>query len=145
MNSIEIAPGARADILRLASESRDGRETGGILLGHGPDLDGLVQVELAGDPGPNAQRHSDFFLRDLDHARALAEKAWSTSRAVWIGEWHTHPRGGHAPSSSDLRTYMTLLSIAELEFELFTAVIVTAGSEKDWSNPRLWSWLLRLE
>lgn len=87
-------------MILLAPESADGRETGGILLGRGPDADGVVRVEIAGDAGPRADRRPDFFLRDLSHARELADGAWKRSRAVWVGEWHTHPTGGPEPSAT---------------------------------------------
>ena len=143
-SSIVISPAARASILRLASVSEDGRETGGILLGRGPETEGVVWVEIAGDPGPGAERRPDFFLRDLGHARVLAEKAWTASRAIWIGEWHTHPLGGHRPSPSDLSTYLRLLATSELQFELFVSIIVTADAGEGWARPRLWPWLLEL-
>jgi integrative and conjugative element protein (TIGR02256 family) len=142
--SIEIGRETRANIMRMASESEDGLETGGILLGRGPDANGVVQVEIAGDAGPRAERRRDFFLRDLVHARSLAEEAWATSRSIWVGEWHTHPLGGRAPSPSDIRTYVSLLATAELEFEIFTAIIVTPGFQGNWRQPQLWPWLLHL-
>jgi integrative and conjugative element protein (TIGR02256 family) len=142
--SIEIGQAAQADILRLAAGSQDGRETGGILLGRGPDADGVVHVEVAGAAGPRAERRSDFFLRDLNHARLLAEKAWKASRAVWVGEWHTHPRGGNRPSRADLSTYLRLLAASELQFELFVSIIVTAHAVHGWTKPQLWPWLLEL-
>lgn len=142
--SIEIAEQANAAITGLASASKDGRETGGILLGRGPDANGVIHVEIAGDPGPAAERRPDFFLRDLGHARELAEEAWNTSQAIWVGEWHTHPLGGRAPSPSDLHTYATLLSAADLDFKLFVAIIVIPGKEGEWDNSELCPWLLRL-
>jgi integrative and conjugative element protein (TIGR02256 family) len=107
-NAIDIAPEARSAIMRLSPESADGSETGGILLGRGPDADGVVRVEIAGEPGPRAERRPDFFLRDLEHARGLAARAWQETGAVWIGEWHTHPMGGARPSATDLGTYARL-------------------------------------
>ena len=135
---------ARERIVQLAPASEDGLETGGILLGRGPGEDGIVHVELAGDAGPGAERRSDFFLRDLAHARSLAEEAWVGSRAIWVGEWHTHPLGGRAPSSSDLDTYGRLLAASALEFELFVSIIVTAEEDRGWAAPRLCPWLLEL-
>ena len=142
--TIEIAPRARDRIRRLASESSDGRETGGILLGRGPDDAGVVRVEIAGDHGPAADRRPDFFLRDLAHARALADEAWQQSRAIWVGEWHTHPTGARAPSASDLSTYTRLLAASALEFESFVSIIVIPDAVDGWANPRLWPWLLEL-
>jgi len=142
--ALVISTGARAQITELAPISEDGCETGGILLGRGPDSRGIVRVEIAGDAGPDADRRPNFFLRDLAHARTLAEDAWNTSRAIWVGEWHTHLRSGPQPSSSDLSTYLRLLAASELQFDLFVSIIVTADPLEGWARPRLWPWLLKL-
>jgi integrative and conjugative element protein (TIGR02256 family) len=141
--TIEIAPQVRDRICRLAPKSEDGCETGGILLGRGPTEDG-VSVEMAGDAGPRADRRPDYFLRDLSHARSLAADAWRRSQAVWVGEWHTHPRGEREPSTSDLATYVRLLGASDLEFEVFVSIIVVPGDGGDWEQPELWPWLLEL-
>jgi integrative and conjugative element protein (TIGR02256 family) len=142
---IEIELEARREIVQLARQSSDGRETGGILLGRGPDAAGIVRVEIAGDPGPKADRRPDHFLRDLEHAQALATRAWEEGRAVWVGEWHTHPHGGTGPSPIDLATYAQLLSASALEFEVFVAVIVVADEAGGWAAPRLCPWTLSVE
>lgn len=143
--TLEVSPNARAAIERLATESADGRETGGILLGRGPDSAGLVCVEIAGDAGPNAKRHRAFFSRDLAHARALARSAWDQSRAVWVGEWHTHTFGPPEPSQRDLATYAHLLEAPQLEFQVFVSIIVAAGSHNNWDDPVPHSWLIARE
>lgn len=142
--AIEISAQARKQICELAALSTDGRETGGLLLGRGPNGKGLVEVEIAGEPGPSAIRKPAFFLRDLDHARSLADEAWDASRAVWVGEWHTHPDGSPFPSRDDFATYLRLLAASELAFSHFVSVIVTPDRANGWSQPRLWSWLLEL-
>ncbi|HEY8465211.1 MAG TPA: Mov34/MPN/PAD-1 family protein [Solirubrobacterales bacterium] len=142
---IEVKDEARRSIEHLARESSDGNETGGILLGRGPDAGGEIHVEIAGDPGPNADRRPDFFLRDLAHAQLLASRAWEERRAIWVGEWHTHPEGGVAPSPVDLATYARLLSASALEFEVFVSVIVVPDEAEGWSMPRLHPWTLAIE
>jgi integrative and conjugative element protein (TIGR02256 family) len=142
---VEIEDAARRAIEEHARESSDGIETGGILLGRGPKTDGLIHVEIAGDPGPEAERHAAFFLRDLKHAQALATRAWKDRRAIWVGEWHTHPHGGPAPSPVDLSTYARLLSAWALEFEVFVAIIVVADEENSWKTPRLCPWTLAID
>ncbi len=132
---------AVAAIRALAPESADGRETGGILIGRGPDADGLIVVDQAGDAGPGAIRRADFFLRDRAHAERLAEAAWDDRQAVWVGDWHTHPMGGPQPSERDLRTYTGLLAAAELEFEVFTSIIVVPDPTAGWERPVLTPWL----
>jgi integrative and conjugative element protein (TIGR02256 family) len=98
-------------------------ETGGILLGQGdgqPDF----HVIQAGGPGPNAVHEPTRFVRDLDHAVELADRAWNEEQAVWIGEWHTHPVAGPVPSETDLSSYLRHLEDPELGFERFLSLIV---------------------
>jgi integrative and conjugative element protein (TIGR02256 family) len=139
---LNVTPEVEATIRRLARLSEDGRETGGILLGKGPSEHGLIDIIQAGDPGPEAVRQPDSFLRDLNHARELADAAWPRSRAAWIGEWHTHPGAGPAPSARDLVTYADLLANPGLGFDVFVAIIVTPGRERDWNEPTLTPWLI---
>lgn len=116
-----ITDAALASIASEALRSIDGLETGGILLG--ADVADEIDIRHAGDPGPNASRSERTFLRDLDHARCLADSAWLEDRSQWIGEWHTHPTGGLSPSAVDLRSYMRHLQDPELGFERFVAII----------------------
>lgn len=137
-----IAPEAERRIRELANASADHRETGGILLGRGPDADGVIHVEEAGKPGENAERRPDFFLRDRAHAERLAEEAWERSHSIWVGEWHTHPTGPPVPSTRDLVTYAGLLDDPDLGFEALVSVIVVPGADEDWDASRLLVWIL---
>lgn len=139
---LRLEPAAIKTILALAPESADGSETGGVLLGRGPGADGVLLVDEAGDAGPNAVRKPDFFLRDRIHAQALADAAWIDRKAVWVGDWHTHPMGGPTPSERDLRTYEGLLVAAELSFEVFLSIIVVPDEDHVWQQPQLHPWLL---
>jgi integrative and conjugative element protein (TIGR02256 family) len=135
-----MLPEAKRRILELASESEDGRETGGILLGRGPDAKNVIIVERAGDPGPDAERRPDYFLRDLLHARELADAGWHEDEAVWVGEWHTHPTGPATPSTRDLITYTALLADPDLSFDTFVSIIVVPNP--DWKSPSMLTWVL---
>ena len=138
--TVEIRPDAAARIAELAGASIDGAETGGILLGRGPDATGVIVVEEAGDPGPKADRRPDFFLRDLSHAKLLAAEAWQRDKAIWVGEWHTHPKGPFQPSPRDLSTYVALMTDTALEFRAFVSIIVVP--DPDWASPRLLPWVM---
>lgn len=99
-------------------------ETGGILLGHDDPTSRTTTITDAGEPGPNAVRETAHFSRDRQHAERLAQRAWDSHRAQWVGEWHTHIRDAPAPSKADLATYAMHLHDPELRFERFVALIV---------------------
>ncbi|WP_411194670.1 Mov34/MPN/PAD-1 family protein [Rhodococcus jostii] len=111
----------------------DGNETGGILLGRRSDA-GNVHVHFAGTPGPAAIRSPDFFLRDLQHTKAFANRHYFDHSVVWIGEWHTHPHSVPIPSQQDLTTYTNLLADPELDFGgEFTSLILGPTTTSEWA------------
>lgn len=137
MSIVRIAPAALHSIAKEARASIDGCETGGILLG----FEGKrAVVTEAGGPGPNAERSRTFFRRDLEHAEALAERAFLLDGSQWIGDWHTHPAGGSRPSATDLHGYRKILQ-ADSTFPAFLAIIVTP-SQTGWDQPTLSPWLI---
>lgn len=141
---VDIPDEVKRVIRHLAAGSADGRETGGILLGRGPDQSGLIRVVEAGDPGPLAIRRPDFFSRDTAHSERLAERAWKRERAQWVGEWHTHPTTGPQPSGRDLTAYAEVLGDATLGFAVFVVVIVAPGPE-GWGDATITSWVIAMQ
>jgi len=138
---VRLSATAAASIVEHAAASVDGRETGGILLGYDETELGETLVMHAGDAGPNAERRTDFFRRDLAHAQRLADTAYEETCSHWVGEWHTHPDGPLEPSGTDLLTYQALLDDTELEFESFLAVIVGPGPD-GWAAPMAAAWMI---
>jgi integrative and conjugative element protein (TIGR02256 family) len=137
LDRVVLTRRAASALSRHARESADGRETGGILLGH--MLGREVLVSRAEGPGPGAFRSANAFIRDLGQAQAAAVDAWERERAVWIGEWHTHPRSGLFPSDVDLGTYRRHLADPELGLSSFLAVIARGGASASiaaWSVTR---------
>jgi integrative and conjugative element protein (TIGR02256 family) len=120
---VSISREALDAVAHEALRSRDGLETGGILLGH--DYGQRIEIRHAGDPGPNASRGTHTFDRDLAHATALAEAAWISDRSQWLGEWHTHPNQQPAPSARDLNSYLQHVNDPDLDFDRFISIIVT--------------------
>ncbi len=133
---VVLASGHAVQAIRRESlASSDGNETGGILLGH--DNGATLMITAAGDPGPDAKRSQTAFTRDVAHAQALADTAYEYDCSLWIGEWHTHPRGPTAPSMTDLATYMSLLSDPRLGFARVLSVLVTPDAQRRWVDPRM--------
>ena len=83
-------------------------EAGGTLLGsrRGPDLEVLGWTV----PGPGDDRRLHAFTRADPRHQAAATAAWNASggTVTFVGEWHTHPTGGVAPSAADLRSWRRL-------------------------------------
>src|SRR6266540_765253 len=137
---------ARAVLTAITTEAvaaADGHETGGILLGS--DDGTVIEVRQAGGPGPHADRRASGFRRDLAHAQELALAAWAADGSVWVGEWHTHPRGPARPSATDLATYGGFLTDPTLGFRRFCAIIVTPAKGDDWRRMRMMAWLVTLD
>lgn len=136
---IHISPRALA-VITAETKARFGpEETGGILLGH--DLGHQILITAAGDPGPGAIHTPTRFRRDLAHAGKLADAAYEHDRSVWVGDWHTHPRGPTRPSRYDLRTYRSFLDDPELDFDRFLTLIVKPQPP---DPPSLMAWLASL-
>lgn len=102
----------RPDVLRFLDAeagSCAGRpEAGGTLLGsrRGPDMEILGWTV----PGPGDDRRPRAFTKADPRHQAAATAAWNASggTVAFVGEWHTHPVGGVAPSATDLRTWKRL-------------------------------------
>lgn len=113
----------------------DGNETGGILLGSRSET-APAHVRFAGTPGPDAIRRPDFFLRDLAHTQAFADRHFLDNGSVWVGEWHTHPKSPPVPSRQDIATYTRLLADPELDFGGEFISLILGPVE---SSPQRWS------
>lgn len=137
---IMVSAAATRVITTEAPTSADGRETGGILIGH--DHGRRIIVTTAGDPGPNAQRLPHRFVRDLEHARHLADAAYEQDASVWIGEWHTHPGGPGHPSELDMATYQQLLADPDLGFARIVSLIALPCPAHGWSETLITGWVV---
>jgi len=85
-------------------------ETGGMLIGYVGDNGEPVVNNVIG-PGPKA-RHGRFkFVPDGWYQQEVLEKIFlkTEGRETYLGDWHTHPKGGNCPSYIDK---ITLAKIA---------------------------------
>jgi integrative and conjugative element protein (TIGR02256 family) len=81
-------------------------ESGGVLLGWHDHEDLEVVVASVLGPGPGATHRRARFSPDSEWQREQIAKAYEASgRTVsYLGDWHSHPGGGDAPSRRDERT-----------------------------------------
>lgn len=77
------------------------RETGGALLGWRDHNDAVVMRVLG--PGPRAKHRLHSFEPDGAWQREQGARIYRESgrTIAFIGDWHTHPLGGHKPSPQD--------------------------------------------
>ena len=98
-----VAPSA---LRQMAAEAnrRLIRETGGALLGWFEDSDYVIAQVLG--PGPKAVHGWSHFEPDAGWQVNEGRRIYETTgrRVRYLGDWHTHPRGGCAPSPTDLET-----------------------------------------
>jgi integrative and conjugative element protein (TIGR02256 family) len=85
-------------------------ETGGMLIGYVGENGESVVKNIIG-PGPKA-RHGKFrFVPDGEYQQSALEDIFlkTEGKETYLGDWHTHPKGGNTPSYIDK---MTLAKIA---------------------------------
>jgi integrative and conjugative element protein (TIGR02256 family) len=91
--------------MRQLAQSHFPLETGGMLIGYVGDNGEPVVNNVIG-PGPKA-RHGKFkFVPDGGYQQEALEKIFlnTEGRETYLGDWHTHPKGGNSPSYIDKRT-----------------------------------------
>jgi integrative and conjugative element protein (TIGR02256 family) len=124
---IRIWESALPYVVDEAGRSRDGKETGGILIGM--DDGDTVDIRYAAGPGPSAIRRFDLISRDTVFSQQFVNREWRRDGSDWIGEWHTHTVGRPVPSKLDRRTYMGFVTAPDLGFRRFFSLILSADDQ----------------
>lgn len=126
------------ELMLAEAGSREPLETGGMLLGwQGPDdRAGIVVARVLG-PGPRAKhRRTRFVPDDRWQRRALAELYERSGRVLrYLGDWHSHPGGGSAPSARDLRTAKKIARRRSARVAAPLTLILAGSAEEEW-RPR---------
>lgn len=98
-------------------------ETGGVLMGYLSQ--GVLNVEIASDPGPKAIHELTYFRADVNYIDMFIDMEWVNSggKNIYLGEWHTHPQTFPEPSPTDTNS---LAEIAETSEEYALLLILGA-------------------
>jgi integrative and conjugative element protein (TIGR02256 family) len=90
--------------MRLEAGSWGAQETGGMLLGYRAGRQIVVQAVVG--PGPKARHSRGSFSPDGAWQETEFTLVYEQSgrMTTYLGDWHSHPGGGLAPSRRDLRT-----------------------------------------
>ncbi len=118
--------------LRNEATKADDVETGGVLMGYtSDDHDTIVITDLIG-PGTNATHRRTSFSPDLDfQERAIARIYRSSNRkTTYLGDWHSHPGGGHRLSGIDRRTLRRIRDHADARIS--EPLMIVAHARAPW-------------
>lgn len=102
---IRVGDQVKQEILRLVADS--GRnETGGILIGRTDFARKLIHVTRALPPPPDSQSTPYMFVRGIRDIWDSVKHIQSRTGGLlnYVGEWHSHPKGGGSMSSKDKDT-----------------------------------------
>lgn len=124
------------DLARQANHHAP-RETGGVLLGY-VATDNAVVTDALG-PGPGARHRRFRFVPDTDYQEAEIARRYEASGRlhIYLGDWHSHPRGRSALSLLDRHT---LRRIADAPHARIPSPIMLVLARGDPWLPAAWSW-----
>jgi integrative and conjugative element protein (TIGR02256 family) len=108
-------------------------ETGGVLTGYIAENGEPVVHHIVG-PGPDAQHKRHRFQPDHDWQCRQLDEIFETStvRAVYLGDWHTHPDGSPRMSWLDRRTLRGIARHREAELAR-PLMLIGAGAADKWT------------
>lgn len=100
------------DIASDAFESEPVVETGGLLIGERNDSTRTIIIEGASGPPSDSSLGPTGFVRGTRDIDQVLERLrhGASEQAAYLGDWHSHPRGGAALSPTDRRAAKGLLS-----------------------------------
>jgi len=89
----------------IVAESRriDPNETGGVLLGYWTSSEDSPVITHSIGPGPNAIHRPVRFIPDAKYHQIQVTEHFSGTNQLetYLGDWHSHPRGGPSLSWLD--------------------------------------------
>ena len=104
------------------------RETGGILLGQGLPPNKSLVTHIIG-AGPLARHRKSTFEPDYQFQEAEITKIFlSTGGSCdYLGDWHSHPKGGPHPSHMDIQVLRRIREHGAARCERPVMCIVSGG------------------
>lgn len=80
-------------------------ETGGVMAGF-VETTGNITVTNVSGPGPKAIQLSTRFEKDVQYCQDFLDNLYTSfgQRAIYVGEWHSHPSSNSQPSGTDIKS-----------------------------------------
>lgn len=108
-------------------------ETGGLMMGYWSEAKDEVVICRVIGPGPRAVHSEHAFVPDADYHESEAERVYEESGRVhsYLGDWHTHPRGGVYLSPKDEGTLLRIARSSEARAPVPLMAVLGDG-DPDW-------------
>jgi integrative and conjugative element protein (TIGR02256 family) len=119
--------------MQREAERKFPKESGGVLLGYlAAEEKRHVQILAQIGPGPKARYRRDRFEPDGAWQAEQIAAAYEDSGRIttYLGDWHSHPRGGSSPSKLDRTTVKAIANTPEARAPNPLMLILFKGSEK---------------
>lgn len=120
-------------MLKLCEDAR-GMETGGIFVGsysNGHDCALVTDCSSAPQDSSAGIRH---FYRGIRGLRRWLKRLWRhQEKQYYLGEWHHHPKGNPAHSSTDLEQMKKIASDASYHCPEPVLFIIGGDSDNGWT------------
>jgi integrative and conjugative element protein (TIGR02256 family) len=131
MRCVWITRTAQEQLIAAATKANP-NETGGVLMGYRAEGNTIAVSHVIG-PGPHSTQTPITFVPDDEFHRAEVARVYDdTGRiSVYLGDWHSHPGGAGALSTTDLRTLRRIGSSASARAPEPLMVIVSGGPRWD--------------
>jgi integrative and conjugative element protein (TIGR02256 family) len=105
-------------------------ETGGVLAGYIDNDSKIVVTEVSG-PGPKAIKTATQFQKDIEFCQEFLDTMYKRygEKAIYVGEWHSHPSRNNNPSGIDIRS-LTQISLQQ-EYLTDKPLMIILSNEGD--------------
>jgi integrative and conjugative element protein (TIGR02256 family) len=132
-DAIEMGTSVLAE-MEAEAERRFPAESGGVLLGYCyPSRHEPIRVISQIGPGPNARHRPHRFDPDGHWQDEEISKAYEASgrKLSYLGDWHSHPRGGGRPSKLDRSTARSIARCEEARVR-HPLLVILYGEPQEW-------------
>lgn len=132
--TLELPQEALSFLCKLCRQARR-FETGGVLIGHYDDQLRRAIVTQIWGPAPDSKAGPTWFVRGTRGLTVQLEHTWYKTGDYYLGEWHHHPWGTLAPSTTDISQMRTIAS--DMAYRCPEPLLIIVGSCHPRQRPEL--------
>lgn len=129
-DSAPIKVQVKSDVLKEMQAlvlAKSGIETGGVLAGYFEN--NTYHITHSSGPGPKAIERRDKFEKDVTFCQDFIDTLYRQygDKAIYIGEWHSHPNSNNRPSNVDLHSLNNIAT--EKNYLITKPIMIIFSSE----------------